>query len=261
MTKISKPHLLAVKSPVKIAELQTKEIERRLSLYQVFIKLYEHHSGLLEDILRLENLSLSSVTGLKSNYVQGVVNDSKIYVVTNLGENQTQTLLQSQQIWTIGRDRQNGIYIADKYLSRRHAAIQYIAHESELGFYLVDFKSTNGSFVNGERVYQKMKLKDGDRVRLGNMDFNFFYSHACRTLPTVAMELLMQLASRKECSVDQTLVNVNMEHYSPKTTESAVAFAKNNDWENQHGSDGFSAEKKSEILDRFFSNITPYTNS
>ncbi|BBD59731.1 FHA domain-containing protein [Nostoc sp. HK-01] len=257
MINISKSYLFTLKNSAKIAEFQNKEIERKLSLYQVFVKLYEHHSGLLEDILQMEDLSLSSMTGLNSSYVQGVVNDGKVYLVTNLGDNQTQTLLQAQQIWTIGRDRHCGICIGDKYLSRRHAAIQYIDQDDEPGFYLVDFKSTNGSFVNGERVYQRIRLKEGDRVRIGNLTFNFFYNNNRRILPTVAMELLMQLSSRKGCNIDDTLSYVAPEKYLPEITDKAVPFTKNFALNPPNSHDGFSTEQKSDILDRFFNQITP----
>lgn len=260
MTEISKSHLLAVKNSASVAEFQAKEIEKKLSLYQVFVKLYEHHSSLLEEILQLENISQPSLVRFKPSYVQGIVDDSVVYLVTNLGENQTEALLQPQRIWTLGRDRHNGIYVPDKYLSRRHAAIQYIDNDDAPGFYLVDFKSTNGSFVNGERVYHKIKLKDGDRVRVGGITFDFFCNHSCRILPTVAMELLMQLASRKGCAIDETLSNISIsEKCLPASSNEAIPFPKNFDLDHQHGNDGFSTEQKADILERFFNKVTPYT--
>jgi pSer/pThr/pTyr-binding forkhead associated (FHA) protein len=261
MTEISKSHLLVAKSSANIAELQAKELERKLSLYQVFLKLYEHHRGLLEEILQLEHQSQPCLTRLKPYYAQGIVNDAAVYLVTNLSENQTQTLIQPQQIWTVGRDRHNGIYVADKYLSRRHAAIQYLEHGDQPGFYLVDFNSTNGSFVNGERVYEQMKLKDGDRIRLGNMTFDFFFNHSCRILPTVAMELLMQLVPRKGNGQDETLSNLgSVPTILSKMTDQAIPISQNYcpiDYQ-EYCYDGLSSEQKSDILDRFFSNFPPY---
>ncbi|MBD2497265.1 FHA domain-containing protein [Nostoc sp. FACHB-280] len=253
MTDISKLNLFTVKTSDKIAEFQSKEIERRLNLYQVFVKLYEQHSVLLNDMLQMEGLSLPAETGLNTSYVQGVVDDEKVYLVTNLGESQSQTLLQPQRIWTIGRDRHSGICINDKYLSRRHAAIQY----DEDGFYLVDFKSTNGSFVNGERVYETIKLKEGDRIRIGSLSFYFFNNQTSRVLPTVAIELLMQLSSRKNCNLDDTLSHVAPGKYVPEITDKAIPFTKNLGLDYQHSYDGFSTEQKSDILDRFFSRVTP----
>src|SRR5262249_11212832 len=48
-------------------------------------------------------------------------------------------------------------------LSRVHARLRRVAG----GYVLQDLGSTNGSFVNGERVDVAAELADGDRVRLG----------------------------------------------------------------------------------------------
>jgi pSer/pThr/pTyr-binding forkhead associated (FHA) protein len=256
MIEISKPHLLAVKNSATIAEFQAKEIEKKLNLYQVFIKLYEHHSSLIEEILQLENIPQSCLSKFKPSYVQGIVDDSVVYLVTNLGNNQTEALLQPQRIWTVGRDRNNGIYIDDKEVSRHHGAIQYIDSDDAPGFYLVDFKSTNGSFVNGERVYHQIKLKDGDRVRLGSITFDFCCNHSCRILPTVAMELLMQLTPRKGFVTDETLSEVSIEKLSAITGQT-LPFINNPDLEDEDESNSFSPEEKAEILDRFFTKVIP----
>jgi pSer/pThr/pTyr-binding forkhead associated (FHA) protein len=226
-----------------MAELQDKELERRLSLFQVFLKLYEHHTNVLDDILGLENLTPASFA-VNQSYVQGVVDGSTVYIITNLCDRKTQSLQQPQGIWTIGRDDSNGIYIADKYLSERHAAIQYIDQQ---GFHLIDFKSTNGSFVNGEPVYQPTKLHDGDRIRLGMVTFDFFVNHTSRTLPTVAMELLMQLVPGRDD-------NDRIESLNDALQISRSSYLSDN---LKYERCNFSAEEKSEILDRFFSRNQP----
>ncbi|MBW4689643.1 MAG: FHA domain-containing protein [Komarekiella atlantica HA4396-MV6] len=240
-----------------MADFAQKEIQRRLSLYQVFLKLYEHHSSLLDEILQLENVYQPSLERVKPCYVNGVVDTTAVYLITNLCENETQTLRQPQQIWTIGRDRSSGIRIADSYLSRRHAAIQFI----DQGFYLVDFNSTNGSFVNGERVYQPLKLKDGDRIKLGSMTFNFFINHTYRILPTVAMELLMQLVPRiGSNSVEISTYIRNRQQPMPENPDDTLAIANDSNLYGklEHWHNALNAEQKSEILDRFLSRQTPY---
>jgi hypothetical protein len=233
------------------------ETERRLTLYQVFLKLYEHHSSLLDEILQLENLSEPSLNKMKLCYVHGVVDTNAVYLMTNLCDNQTQSLRQPQQIWTIGRNRNSGICIADHYMSRRHAAIQYIEDQ---GFYFIDFNSTNGSFVNGDRAFGLIKLKDGDRIRVGNMTFDFFMNYTCRILPSVAMELLMQLVHKKNNN------QVEIRAFSRDTNKSIPVKADDNlDISRksrlfeklEHYYDNFSSEQKSEILDRFFSRKIP----
>jgi predicted component of type VI protein secretion system len=233
------------------------EIERRLTLYEVFLRLYEHHSSLLDEILQLENLSQPSLTRVKACYVHGVVDNAAVYLMTNLCDNQTQSLRQPQRIWTIGRNRSSGICIADSHMSRHHAAIQHIDNQ---GFYLIDFNSTNGSFVNGDRAVQPIKLKDGDRIRLGNMTFDFFLNYTCRILPTVAMDLLMQLVHRKnDHTVKMLTYSQNRQKSLTEKTDCNIETFRNSrlveKLENCY--DNFSAEQKSEILDRFFTREIP----
>ncbi|MBW4601475.1 MAG: FHA domain-containing protein [Calothrix sp. FI2-JRJ7] len=165
------------------------ELERRLCLYQTFLKLYEHYGSLLDEILGLETLNPSSV-GVKSFYLQGVIDNSSVYVTTNLCQGQTLCLRQPQSIWTLGRDKNSGIHLVDSYASRSHAAIYY----EEQKFYLVDFNSTNGSYVNGERIFKSIELKDGDHIRLGNTTFDFFLNASTRILPAITLESRMLTA-------------------------------------------------------------------
>ena len=166
------------------------EIEQRLGLYQVFLKLYEHHRTLLDEILQLEKTSSQSLSSIPTRCITGVIQGEQVYLVTNLADGKTQILLQPQGIWTIGRDRQLCIPIADRRLSRRHAVIQYIKNE---GFYLVDLDSTNGSFINGEPVHGRMPLKDGDRIRLSNLAFSFFLCNDTHTLDETPPDILAKL--------------------------------------------------------------------
>ncbi|MBW4643275.1 MAG: FHA domain-containing protein [Goleter apudmare HA4340-LM2] len=258
MTEISKLSVFKARNLPITAELQNKELERQLGLFQLFRKLYEHHSGLLDEILQLENLDQRSFTGLKPHYVQGVVDASVVYVITNLNENKTQSFQQAQGIWTIGRDANNGISIMDKYLSDRHAAIQYIDGQ---GFYLIDFSSANGSFVNGKPVHQPTQLRDGDRIRLGSVNFDFFVNHACRNLPTVAIELLMQLVPKIEANSVKKLDSANKRQKQvTKNFDNSVEATQGSGLIKSlgHQHDSFSTEEKSEILDRFLNRQSSY---
>ncbi len=64
--------------------------------------------------------------------------------------------------FTIGRGEENSLCVRDLLVSRCHAEIT----EMELGFYLRDLGSRNGTYVNGARITAQM-LNDGDRIRLG----------------------------------------------------------------------------------------------
>jgi pSer/pThr/pTyr-binding forkhead associated (FHA) protein len=253
MTEISNLNLLAEKDSPTMDEFADKELERRLSLYQVFLKLYEHHTSLLDEILQLENSYQPGFAGAKPLFIQGIVDASAVYAITNLCDSKTQILKQSQMIWTMGRDRSAGIYVADRYVSRRHAAIQYIENQ---GFYLVDFKSTNGSYVNGEPVYQQRKLSDGDKVRLGKVTFSFFINDSSRVLPTVAIELLMQLTSQKGGS-ELEISSFPCDRQKPQTETSDETLQVSRELAgigkqiNQR--ETLSIQQRSDILERFLS--------
>lgn len=208
MSNISELKFLPVNDLSTTPECIPEELKERLSLYQLFAKLYENHGTHLEQILKSENLSLGSLNIEKSHYIQGIIDGEAIYVTTNLCDGKSQSLRQPQNTWTIGRDRKNGININNKYVSRHHAAIRYVEQENHSYkssadidingvFYLVDFNSTNGTYINGEQIYQPTKLEEGDIVRVGNVTFSFFVNHSCSVLPTVAVELLMQLVPKK----------------------------------------------------------------
>ena len=160
------------------------DLQQRLGLYQVFLKLYEHHRELLDEILSLENGGSKTLAGVTIPYVQGVLLSSQIHLVTNLLQGTTQALTQHQNTWVIGRNPlQSNITIPDQRLSRAHAAIQYIESPKQSGFHLIDLKSSNGTYVNGEQVRQSVLLKDGDRVRLGSLSFVFFLCQSSQPLP------------------------------------------------------------------------------
>jgi hypothetical protein len=63
----------------------------------------------------------------------------------------------------IGRDSSNAIAINDAEISRKHARLNF-----QGGKYVIeDMGSTNGTFVNGQRLAGPVVLKPGDVVSLG----------------------------------------------------------------------------------------------
>jgi class 3 adenylate cyclase/predicted ATPase len=69
----------------------------------------------------------------------------------------------------IGRGEQNNFQLNDPSISRDHALIRRV----EGDYVLSDLDSSNGSFVNDDRVYEPRRLARGDRVRLANVEFTF----------------------------------------------------------------------------------------
>lgn len=69
----------------------------------------------------------------------------------------------TQEITIIGREALNDLVINDPEVSRRHCRIMLRPD----GFLLEDLGSTNGTFVNGQRVTAPQTLYHGDTIELG----------------------------------------------------------------------------------------------
>lgn len=76
-------------------------------------------------------------------------------------------------VTTVGRHPEADIFFDDVTVSRRHAEIT----RTDTVFELVDQRSLNGTYVNGERV-DRATLTNGAEVRIGKFRLNFFVSPA-----------------------------------------------------------------------------------
>lgn len=71
--------------------------------------------------------------------------------------------------FVFGRGENCDVIIDEQSASRRHAEII----KKEDGWHVVDLKSTNGTWVNSERVQHRL-LKSGDCIRVGRWTYKFF---------------------------------------------------------------------------------------
>ena len=71
---------------------------------------------------------------------------------------------------SIGRAPDNSIPLADSEVSRRHAIIQA---QGEREYWLVDLGSANGTYVNGRRISQSVRLHNGDIIRVASNELEF----------------------------------------------------------------------------------------
>lgn len=69
----------------------------------------------------------------------------------------------------LGRDVANDIVIADTEASARHALISF----SDDAFWIEDLDTTNGTFVNGERIRQRTQLHNEDLIKMGRTLLQF----------------------------------------------------------------------------------------
>lgn len=69
----------------------------------------------------------------------------------------------------LGRDKKNGVVVSDQKVSRLHASLNKIDNS----YILQDEGSANGTYLNGVAIKQPTRLKDKDRISIGDTDFIF----------------------------------------------------------------------------------------
>jgi len=68
------------------------------------------------------------------------------------------------KIFKIGRESDNDIVISDQTVSRNHGVIYF---EPDGYTYFEDLDSSNGSFVNGNKIYGRVQLQNTDILKVG----------------------------------------------------------------------------------------------
>ena len=67
----------------------------------------------------------------------------------------------------IGRTGENDLVLPEQAVSRHHASIQRVSE----GWLLTDLGSTNGTYVDGQRIREPHLLRPGERVAMGDSIF------------------------------------------------------------------------------------------
>ena len=98
-----------------------------------------------------------------------IVMDEVPILILQRGKNPPRVFqLPPDQVVSVGRDKVNTISIADQTLSGQHFRIA----PKEGVYYLIDLQSTNGTYLNGERVSLK-EIAIGSVIHAGQCDFTF----------------------------------------------------------------------------------------
>jgi len=103
--------------------------------------------------------------------VEGVVYGTDCLVIIHRrdGLPLTKRIDLSRPIMRIGRDTNNDIVLEDTEVSRRHARLEARGRS----WVLMDVGSTNGTFLNDRELDSCVKLRGGDRLKIGSQIFKF----------------------------------------------------------------------------------------
>jgi pSer/pThr/pTyr-binding forkhead associated (FHA) protein len=112
-------------------------------------------------------------------------------------EDESGNRLPIRGVCSIGRAASNQIPLVDDRVSRRHAVIQA---QQQGEFWLVDFGSRNGTFLDDKRIAQPTRLHHGARVRIGR--FQFVFRHPVASQPFNPTTWL----------ADRTVSDIKLEH-------------------------------------------------
>ncbi len=112
---------------------------------------------------------------------------SAFRLIVRTGPNPGTVTELTKEVSLIGRDVANDVVVGDAEVSRQHARIT----RTPGGYVLEDLGSTNGTFVNGERLTTPRVLNPGDLIALGEtvtLTFDATASEAAATVASPAAE-------------------------------------------------------------------------
>lgn len=114
---------------------------------------------------------------------------------------------------TIGRSKDNDIQLPSVQISRKHAVIK----RKGFSVFVADNKSSNGTFVNGERILSEQELHDRDVIYLANTAILFAGNTLFYKTIVSGTRVLMQGINRtvkdkkNKTGVKRILTNVNIQ--------------------------------------------------
>jgi pSer/pThr/pTyr-binding forkhead associated (FHA) protein len=85
------------------------------------------------------------------------------------GDSAGQVFALNKAILTIGRNADCDIVIPEASISRQHVQIV----RQELGWYVQDLSSMNGTAINGQRLSAPQRLEDGDTLTVGDIPLRY----------------------------------------------------------------------------------------
>jgi pSer/pThr/pTyr-binding forkhead associated (FHA) protein len=137
-------------------------------------------------------------------------------LVIREGPNPGQRTEITKTSFVIGRDPGSDLAIQDIEISRRHARL--IAQSG--GHVIEDLGSTNGTFVDGQRIRSMVPLRPGASIRLGELVTLSYEAHAVRDIDATPPSTQALQAARSVREVQPPAVQPARPAAPPKVTAS-----------------------------------------
>jgi len=161
----------------RIVSLEADNEKQADSLHELRVQLGAVRDSLAQRnamIERVEAEAASSVAMLGNiqHNLEHLGNEEQAHLLTRTDKDTGIVHLLGRRT-TIGRTPDNDVHIDAEFISRHHA----VALRSGANTVIEDLNSTNGTYVNGQRVNRRT-LKDGDLVTLGKTEFRYSINKA-----------------------------------------------------------------------------------
>lgn len=92
-----------------------------------------------------------------------------LFFLMKAPEQPTRVLIWDTRTLSIGRSSENDLTLDDDEISRKHALLINEEGVCEIG----DYRTGNGTFVNGQRVRGKQKIEPGNVIGVGKLQLEF----------------------------------------------------------------------------------------
>ncbi len=126
------------------------------------------NQGLKSKSATYTSVNSSQMMAVQIRNLQGPPPRAKltVYAKTDTAHATPEQVISLTQDITIGRSANNDIQVTSDRLSKHHCQI----FVSDRSFYVVDYASTNGTFVNNQRIQSPRRLRSGDVIGIGDKE-------------------------------------------------------------------------------------------
>ena len=116
------------------------------------------------------------------------------------GNKQGNSISLPQGKFLVGREEDCHLRPNSDLVSRHHCVFTV----DDFSLRLRDLGSTNGTFVNGQRLVGAVNLKQGDRVVIGKLDFEVMIAETAKVLPAPSSVDTVAIAGSPEAASEST---------------------------------------------------------